>query len=152
MDDKVKIHELKTDILRLIPKRHRLIRRRIAIHKYSIDELKIILKQCKKYEDLTNLLDSLVQSKKDKKTPLTIELQLKIAKLEHLNREMISDLINELSKIVNLNNNWVINFGGSFTIAELINDIQNFNPRGVKHKHLWLDVKKRINENNEEYN
>ena len=55
MEDKVKIHTLKTGILRLIPKSHKLLRRRIALHKYSIDELKLILKQCKKYEDLTHI-------------------------------------------------------------------------------------------------
>lgn len=104
-------------------------------------------KVCSKCEDLKDLLDSIVAKDTSKKEPSTvIHLQTKVSKLERLNRAWTSHLVNELEEIEGLEDAWVACAGSNFTVKELIDDIQSFNPRGIKHIKLWIDAQERLRE------
>jgi len=98
-----------------------------------------------KYEDLVGLLDSLVKDTGEKISPVAIQLQTKVSKLEHLNRAWASHLAQELKEIEELEDALVSGSGGDgFMVKELIDDIQSLNSRGIKHIKLWIDAQERL--------
>jgi hypothetical protein len=64
--------------------------------------------------------------------------------LEYLNRAWASHLIKELKEIEGLEDAWVPRYGDGFAVKELIDDVQNFNPRGIKHIKLWIEAQERL--------
>jgi hypothetical protein len=67
-------------------------------------------------------------------------LQLRVTQLEDCLRALSGGLIEDLRAIPNPENSWVskgISPEKDFTVAQLVEDVQNLTPRGLEHLRLW---------------
>lgn len=97
-----------------------------------------------KISDLKSFLKSLSKGETTYTSQFLIDLQTRLTILETINREWVDDLIEQLEAIPNLEKSWVSCSDEPFTVEQLIHDIKNLNPRGIKHIRLWRKVQKTI--------
>jgi DNA-binding NtrC family response regulator len=73
-------------------------------------------------------------------------LRRRLALLDELHGEWMTDLVEQLSAIPNQETATVVTEDGPTTILALVDDIKNLRPRGIRHIRLWLQAKKTVRE------
>jgi DNA-binding NtrC family response regulator len=89
--------------------------------------------------DLEDLIARIVESRHsiDDKDKQIVDLRRKVAQLELQNKEWTADLVSKLRRVPNMEAALISSSDGSFTVAELVKDIETLTPRGLEYIRLW---------------
>lgn len=97
-----------------------------------------------KYSDLDDFLKEIIARKSSDESQFIIGMQIKLEKLEKMNREWAEDLLEQILEIPNAHEQMILTYGESFTVKDLVDDITSLSDRGLKHIQLWKDSQKRL--------
>jgi DNA-binding NtrC family response regulator len=73
-----------------------------------------------------------------------VHAEKRLAQLERLNQAWVADMIDQLRQIPDAEHAIISASGQSFTVAQLIDDIQHFRTRGVEYINLWRQAQARV--------
>ena len=73
-----------------------------------------------------------------------LQAEKRIAQLEALNQAWATDMVEQLRQIPDPDHALITGPGQSFTVAQLIDDIQHFRMRGIEYVNLWRRALARV--------
>jgi CheY-like chemotaxis protein len=104
-------------------------------------EAKILSKTKHRLQDIVGYFEDVFASVPLQKLRIA---ERRIMELEELNLEWVRDMLQQLREIPDMERALISGAGGGYTVAELIDDIEQMRPRGREYIKLWREAQARL--------